>query len=152
MDKQPHSLILDIDTQEWIPYPTEVEFIKYLLDELPLMGDVLNVNRHFAAQYTQCPFCSLPFDFIGKKEHFNDDIKVLFNHVNLTDKCDISMVKNGVESRNEEFQTLEFFKRIPHRLSSKVFKYYELDFDLFGYDKNDAMKYIEAGYNDTIEE
>ena len=37
-------------------FPTPYEFVEYLLDEIPLMGDVKNVNRHFAAQYTQYYF------------------------------------------------------------------------------------------------
>ena len=37
-------------------FPTPYEFVEYLLDEIPSMGDVKNVNRHFAAQYTQYYF------------------------------------------------------------------------------------------------
>ena len=57
-------------TKEWMPFPTPREFMEYLIDEIPVMGDVLNYNRHFAAQYTQCPFCSIKFDVLGSKETF----------------------------------------------------------------------------------
>ena len=43
---------------------------------------------------------------------------------------------------------MEFFSKIPQNLSLTIFEYYELDFDMFGYDKNDAKKYIEAGLSD----
>ena len=52
----------DPRTGEWLPFPTPREFAEYFVDEIPKMGDVLNYNRHYAAQYTQCPFCSMPFD------------------------------------------------------------------------------------------
>jgi hypothetical protein len=64
-------IFIDPDTKEWLPFPTPSEFAQYFINEIPKMGDVLNVNRHFAAQYTQCPFCSLPFDLVGKKETFD---------------------------------------------------------------------------------
>ena len=58
-------VFLDPRTGEWLPFPSPKEFSEYFVDEIPKMGDVLNPNRHFAAQYTQCPFCSLPFDMVG---------------------------------------------------------------------------------------
>ena len=85
---------LDPETNEWLPFPTPYEFAQYLIDEMPKMGDVLNVNRHFAAQFTQCPFCSLPFDMVGKKETFDQDIQVLFENLELTDKCDPKLTQN----------------------------------------------------------
>ena len=57
-----HCVLSDPMTGEWLPFPTPQEFAEYFVDEIPKMGDVLNPNRHYAAQYTQCPFCSLPFD------------------------------------------------------------------------------------------
>lgn len=59
------------------PYPTPREFMEYFFDEIPAMGDVKNVNRHFAAQSTQCPFCAFDFDVVGKKETFDDDMKAV---------------------------------------------------------------------------
>jgi hypothetical protein len=47
--------------------------VNYLFDEIPNMGDVKNVNRHFASQSSQCPFCSLDFDVVGKKETFGQE-------------------------------------------------------------------------------
>ena len=43
---------------------------------------------------------------------------------------------------------MEFFSKIPKNLSLTIFKYYELDFDMFGYDKKDAMRYVDAGLSD----
>ena len=48
----------------------------------------------------------------------------------------------------EEKHTMDFFSKIPKSMSRQIFNYYELDFDLFGYDKKDALKYIEAGIED----
>ena len=64
------------------------------------------------------------------------------------------MESNLVQNRNRnvtkstEETTMEFFSKIPQNLSLTISKYYELDFDMFGYDKNDAKKYIEAGLSD----
>ena len=48
----------------------------------------------------------------------------------------------------EEDNTLQFFSQIPKSMSRKIFDYYKLDFDLFGYDKAEVFKYIEAGLED----
>jgi len=52
------------------------------------MGDVKNVNRHFAAQTTQCPFCVVDFDVVGKKETFSDDMKAVLEAA----KLDVSVI------------------------------------------------------------
>ena len=138
---------LDPETNEWLPFPTPYEFTQYLIDEMPKMGDVLNVNRHFAAQFTQCPFCSLPFDMVGKKETFDQDILILFENLELTDKCDPNLAHNKGNKKDDEenSNTLIFFSQIPKSMGMKIFEYYELDFELFGYDKTQALKYIESG-------
>ena len=53
------------------------------------MGDVKNVNRHFASQTTQCPFCSVDFDVVGKKETFGEDMKAVLE----ASKLDVSAVR-----------------------------------------------------------
>lgn len=47
------------------------------------MGNIRNVNRHFAAQYTQCPFCSIHFDVIGKVETMSRDREKVIRGVRL---------------------------------------------------------------------
>ena len=144
-----HFIFIDPDTKEWLPFPTPSEFAQYFIDEIPKMGDVLNVNRHFAAQYTQCPFCSLPYDLVGKKETFDKDIQILFENLEITDICDTNLAQNKAKNQGqEEDNTLQFFSQISKSMSRKIFDYYKLDFDLFGYDKAEVFKYIEAGLED----
>ena len=57
--------------------------MEYFFDEIPFMGYVKNVNRHFASQYSQCPFCGVDFDVLGKKETFDQDMKVALLSVKL---------------------------------------------------------------------
>jgi hypothetical protein len=118
-----------------------------LIDEIPHMGDVLNVNRHFAAQYTQCPFCSMPFDIVGSKENFEFDLRITFENTNLMEQIDdITLATNSrLAAANIEDICMQFFSKIPKRLIQKIYNYYELDFDMFGYNKTDALKYIEYG-------
>ena len=148
MLKNSFFLFTDQKTLEWVPFPTPHEFAEYFIDEIPKMGDVLNVNRHFAAQFTQCPFCSLHFDQIGRKENFFEDIDLLFSQLHLKDKLSVKLAQNSHPNLNETELARNFFSQIPKRLNRKIFDYYQLDFDLFGYDKNEALDYVELGTED----
>ena len=56
--------------------PTIPEFVQYLIDFSNENG-AINLNRHFAPQYTLCPFCFIDFDVIGHLEEAKVDFKVL---------------------------------------------------------------------------
>ena len=67
----------------------------------------------------------------------------------MTDICDTNLAQNKAKNQGqEEDNTLQFFSQIPKSMSRKIFDYYKLDFDLFGYDKAEVFKYIEAGLED----
>ena len=70
----------------------------------------------------------------------------------MTEELEYNLVQNRNRniSKSTEETTMEFFSKIPQNLSLTIFKYYELDFDMFGYDKEDAMRYVEAGLPDWI--
>ena len=78
------------------------------------------------------------------------ELKILFENVNLTEELESNLVQNRNRNvtKSTEETTMEFFSKIPQNLSLTIFEYYELDFDMFGYDKKDAKRYIEAGLSD----
>ena len=94
----------------------------------------------------------MPFDIIGHKETFEDDLKITFENVELIHQCDIKLAQNSdkkITPKNQENILMDFFSQIPKSLLWKIFKYYELDFDLFGYNKTEAFKYVMAGIEDN---
>ena len=70
----------------------------------------------------------------------------------MIEELEYNLVQNRNRniSKSTEETTMEFFSKIPKNLSLTIFKYYELDFDMFGYDKKDAMRYVDAGLSDWI--
>ena len=51
-------------------------------------------------------------------------------------------------SKSQDEITFDFFQRISKHVAQKIYNYYELDFEMFGYDKIDALKFIEASYKE----
>ena len=81
---------------------------------------------------------------------FDADIQILFENLEMTDICETNLAQNRAMKTQEQENnnTLQFFSQIPKSMSRKIFDYYQIDFDLFGYDKAEVLKYIEAGLED----
>ena len=57
---------------------TPSEFADYIIAESTDNGPH-NLDRHFAPQYSVCPFCRLHFDVIAKVENLNRDMNYILD-------------------------------------------------------------------------
>ena len=87
---------------------------------------------------------------VGTQENFQQDLQIIFENTKLIDQLDLHSVQNIHRNMSKSMEeiTFEFFLQIPKRLALQIYKYYELDFDMFGYDKYEALEYVKAGYDD----
>ena len=111
--------------------PTPAEFAKYIIDSSLKIG-VENINVHFRPLWASCPFCTINFDIIGKLENYEEDEKFIVQKLNLD--IPLGLHKNSGGKSKSEKRT-EFFSKIPIELTQGLFKIYELDFEMFGYEK-----------------
>ena len=63
--------------------PTPEDWIQYILNLADSVG-IENLNKHLRPMWTMCPFCSIPFDFIGHLEDMDEDVTFILNTMNLT--------------------------------------------------------------------
>ncbi len=74
-------------------------------------------------------------------------MKRLLHHLRLSRILNPERTDNCQScGKDPENLARDFFSRIPRNLTRKIWQYYELDFDLFGYNKTDALKYVNMGY------
>ena len=125
--------------------PTFKEFVSHVLDEFHA-GHALNI--HLAPVYSLCNPCQLNLTHIIKFETFDRDTSALIQKTNLSHllppngklwKLNIS----GHSSKSSSSSLVDsYLKELTPELLAGVRKLYEIDFDLFEYDKREDFQFI----------
>lgn len=132
------------DFENPLPYPTPLEFAKYVLDESKRIG-VEYLDIHFRPQWFSCPFCSMNFDMIGSAEEFESDFDLFTGEYGITEKIDRSLRLNDQrQSEDPDHRARRFFSQLPRATIQDLYYAFKIDFDMFGYEE--PWKYIEMGY------
>lgn len=99
-----------------------------------------NVDQHFAPQYLVTCANILPYDHVVKVENFENQIEEVFLSLGLSNwnKEFIALKRNIASIKDDVI--------IGESAASMIREYYELDFQLFGYDKETPEKYILRDY------
>ncbi|KAL7644196.1 UNVERIFIED_CONTAM: hypothetical protein RMT77_005022 [Armadillidium vulgare] len=126
--------------------PTFPEFVEYLVNT-----PIQNYDLHWMPYYAVCHICFIPYRFIVRVEHFEEDIKSLNNFLllNLTKKF-LHKTKLRRESINDErifsFKNEEierkYFSKISKQNLEKLYQIYFLDFLFFNYSLNPYDSYV----------
>ena len=93
-------------------------------------------NIHWESITNNCNYCDIEYDVIGRMETFNDDVKYIFQKNHLEKDLPLSMVtvsKNAAKLKTSNV-TAEYFSQLSKDQITDLYKYYRLDFELFGYD------------------
>ena len=121
--------------------PTPKEFTQYIIDTSLKIGSE-NLNSHIRPFWASCPFCALDFDIIGHLEDYEEDEKFIVENLSL--EIPLGLHKNSALGQKSDSvlgqkivheRRINFFEQIPTELTQKLIKIYELDFDMFGYQK-----------------
>ena len=120
-----------IDPKKSNESPSPSEFAKYIIDSSVKIG-AENLDNHLRPLWASCPFCAINFDIIGKLENYEADEKFIVEKLNLD--IPLGLHKNSGGKSKSEKKT-EFFSKIPIELTQGLFKIYELDFEMFRYEK-----------------
>ena len=101
----------------------------------------LKLNQHWRPLNSQCLYCDILYNVIGRMETFSDDVQYILIKANLTSLVgNHSKVVNSskdvqlkTDKRNE---TLHYFSQLKKPQVDKLYRMYDIDFEMFNY-KND---------------
>ena len=107
------------------------EFVRYLIK---LDQNDGNFNMHWAKYHTICHPCEIDYDYIGKMETMNADADYIIRKF-YGWRCPpkFPQKKGGHKTTNKV--TSRWYSNLTQPLIDGLYKVYEKDFKLFGYDK-----------------
>ena len=108
--------------------PTIEDFANFLVGDGPFKG---YHDPHWSSYWNKCNPCIHRYDAIVKLETIDDDIGYLRQKLNITAPYSEVFISRKTHKRSENFELL---KEIPETLVEKLWRKYEADFGLFGYD------------------
>ncbi|KAJ4931723.1 hypothetical protein JOQ06_010163 [Pogonophryne albipinna] len=115
-------------------HPSFPNFLQYLLD--PQTEKEMPFNEHWRQVYRLCHPCQIQYDFVGHLETAEEDAEHLLRQLKVD-----NVVEFPTSRRNFTASTLEadWFNTVPLETRKELYKLYEPDFRLFGYDKPDSI-------------
>ena len=128
--------------------PTFKEFVSYVLDEFDAGNDL---DPHWTPVHTFCNPCQLKLTHIVKFETFDQDTRVLLQKLNLSHLLPpIGKLKKQNDSQmrrrspNSASSSLvdSYLNELTPELLRGLRKVYEIDFDLFEYDKKENFQFL----------
>ena len=121
-----------------VPFP---EFIKRVFNSR---------DKHWTPLNEACQYCLIQYDFIGRIEKFDEDIRYVaernnFTHIlnrektyHLNDAKALNKVKETHTMDTQE-KTTYYLSQLSKDLLSHLKQYYRIDFEMFGYDPNQYL-------------
>ncbi|XP_072173953.1 carbohydrate sulfotransferase 13-like [Diadema setosum] len=111
-------------------------FVKFLIDPKPGPMQIWQENRHWARVSKQCYPCLTDFDIIAKFETLSDDAAYILHRTDADSVVQFPSQKGSSPTNSSSKQIIEsYFATVPRNYESALYKKYNLDFELFGYNK-----------------
>ncbi|XP_077415621.1 carbohydrate sulfotransferase 12-like [Vanacampus margaritifer] len=114
--------------------PSFLHFIQYLLD--PQTEKDSPFNEHWQQTYRLCHPCQIQYDFVGHLETAEEDAEHLLRLLRVDNVVEFPTSHRNMTSRDLES---DWFSTVPLEMRRELYKLYEPDFRLFGYDRPDSI-------------
>ncbi|KAK3589486.1 hypothetical protein CHS0354_030609 [Potamilus streckersoni] len=112
------------------------EFIKYIMDP-----ETRNqYNEHWDKFTSLCDPCTIPYDFIGKYETFNNDIQSLLEMLGVAGRVEFPKRSDNYKTTKTKDSLIEFYRQVPKHLLSQMWNVYYSDYLLFDYPYPEVLK------------
>ncbi|CAF1463926.1 unnamed protein product [Didymodactylos carnosus] len=96
----------------------------------------LKLNAHWERVVTVCGFCKIKFDWIGKYENFDEDVKILLKHLKIDSKISFPSHKldlNHTKLELDDKTMYDMIKSIGKKEYNVLLDYYRPDCEAFNY-------------------
>ena len=105
----------------------------------------MNANDHWAPNYLLCHPCELQYDLITHLETIDDDNLEMAKHLRIEGLFNFPKINSKSQLKHEDDLTLKLVQlyksqNITIDTLEKLYKAYQPDFDLFGYDFKHFIK------------
>jgi len=118
--------------------PTLEEFLEYVLST-DLLG--AGFSSHWAPYWRSCTPCHFSYDIIMKLETGADDLAYLWQRTGLDSQAPIPWEnRSSGTSTRQSAELKEFLSGLPRDLILRVHEKFLLDYKMFGYDIDTALK------------
>ena len=102
-------------------------FIEYVLE-----GS--HPNQHWKPYYEVCDPCRAHYSAIGQLETMDEDIKYILTISNLHKYVSEVKTRHATKNGSSHSWTEVYYSQLPCDLLMGLYQFYEIDFELFGYD------------------
>ena len=144
MPKMPQAM-----QKKWIEKKVDVSFknfVDFVLYESSQLTRISGPSGHWWPYTDMCKMCETDFDFIGKIENLNDDVRCVldkFPDYEILQRME-SRIKKKVNAKghHNKNMTLKYFSQLSRKKVLELYKMYEDDFSIGGYDY--PQKYIDV--------
>lgn len=116
--------------------PTFKEFITWLLAEPASKDDV-----HWDSYYSHCSVCDISYDVIMKLE--NNSIKeadYIFSRMGLGKDSSLPELERTISGLTDYERTCGYFKSLTQDMILKLYRRYQIDFQMFDYEYESYLK------------
>lgn len=110
---------------------TFAEFAQYLLDPRTLQDGPL--NEHWRPMAHLCHPCKVEYDVIGKYESLDEDARYVLNVANISDAVEFPKLNKTVNTAD---LVSSYMSNVTKEIVSQLYNLYEMDFEIFGYGKD----------------
>lgn len=114
--------------------PSFSHFIQYLLD--PQTERDMPFNEHWRQVYRLCHPCQIQYDFVGHLETAEEDAEHLLRQLRVDNVVEFPTSHRNLTASGWES---DWFSTVPVEARRELYKLYEPDFRLFGYDRPDSL-------------
>ncbi|XP_061557182.1 carbohydrate sulfotransferase 12-like isoform X1 [Phycodurus eques] len=115
-------------------HPSSSHFIQYLLD--PQTEKESTFNEHWRQVYRLCHPCQIQYDFVGHLETAEEDAEHLLRLLRVDNVVEFPTSHRNLTTGDWES---DWFNMVPLEVRRELYKLYEPDFRLFGYNRPDSI-------------
>ena len=95
------------------------------------------INTHWQPFHSNCAYCDVNYDIVGRMETWNDDLNYIIHKRGLEKVLPLQKVKSShynPTKQNTSKMTKQYFSKLSKKQKEGLYHMFRIDFELFNYD------------------